>query len=125
MVSFAAVVGIIIVVIVFIVLIVVLALNFTPKRSDRAIGEHCNGDDDCSVGLSCESNICKANVGSACTKRTDCVQAATACAAGICVEKAGTLGEPCSTTMPCADDFVCDSSVCKSDIGGPCQSIGD
>lgn len=97
---------------------------------DAGLGQPCNmTDKPCKTGLTCESSVCKANLGTACSVAKDCVSDATGCTGGICVTAtAGAFTGPCRVTSPgstvpaCNTGLTCSSSnQCLIPPGAGCE----
>ena len=113
---------IVILLIIFIIILIWAIFCVSTTVGEQTLNEFCTCTSDCVEGLSCENNICKANIGSTCFKLTDCVNSATACFENICVNTklSNVGGHP-----PCKPILVIDKGLCKIPINGDCKQDSD
>ena len=124
MVSKGAVVIVGLVSIVFVILIIALATR-PSGRENVKLGDICSTTEECDVGLSCEMEICKSNIGSNCNTNSDCVTESAGCLNGVCVSSIANLGDTCNSTVKCATGLTCENSVCRVSTGGSCRQTSD
>lgn len=127
---------ILIIVVIIAVLAIFVLFNIEPNRSNLPILERCK-QGECSLGLTCESGICKANIGSRCNVNTECVSEALGCVDGFCVARLLTqngtetrttsiagIGQSCET-INCESNLICESQICLVPENGVCNSNTD
>jgi len=115
---------ILIFVILFLILlgaIIYYALSFGTVINDVSLGGNCL-ESNCIIGLLCENNICKQNIGGTCDHLSDCVSTATACQNSICIDRhlSGVGGIP-----PCKAGLINDNGICKVKVSGICNKDSD
>ena len=75
--------------IIFIAIIVLTVIIVTvlllSSNSSVVIHGSCDNKNTCRAGLTCDSGVCKANIGTACATSDDCVSSSMGCISGICM----------------------------------------
>lgn len=126
------VIGIFLVLLLIIVLLILIGIfiwfiNYDDNgQQSNGINEACQNTNDCANGLSCQNNLCKAQIGSKCQTVSDCISGATACKDEICISQTlSSYNEPCKTANDCITDLICFNLTCKGPIDGPCDDLSD
>ncbi len=91
-----------------------------PSTGPAGFLEPCSTVIECDTGLTCDSNICKKDLGGTCETLSDCSSEANTCIDGIClVAGTGGPGEP----PPCMEGLTPDdNNICKFLPGQTCET---
>lgn len=109
-----------IVVIIAVIFIIIFTSN---NHTNQQVGQSCNNSNYfCTANATCQNNICQSNIGQYCNTLNDCVSTATACYQQTCTDVGlGSVNQ----FPPCQSTLVQETGICKSPIGGSCQSLTD
>ncbi len=90
-----------------------------PSTGPAGFLEPCSTVIECDTGLTCDSNICKKDLGGTCETLSDCSSEANSCIGGIClVAGTGDVNEP----PPCMEGLTPDdNNICKFILGQTCE----
>lgn len=122
---------IVVVVIVIIIAIVGIAIfiyhqNHPPVTNNVQLNQPCSSTQICASGLTCQNGTCKANIGSVCTMKSDCVNSATSCLDGKCSQASfSQAGQTCTSTANCQIGLQCINGLCLAPLKGQCLNHSD
>src|SRR3990167_8739777 len=115
--------ALIIISLIVIIAIICLIIFTSNRHLNQSLGQFCdNVNYFCSDTTTCQNKVCLSNLGQYCQSLSDCVSGSTACYQQSCTDVGlGSVNQP----HPCQSTFIVENNVCKSPIGGFCQTLND